>query len=63
MRYMVDIDRTVTMTEEMAQIAEKIGWSDHAEFFHKAARQWRSIQNDFFGDPSEDRPDRRLSEL
>lgn len=41
------MDRTATVTEEVAQIAEKIGWSDHAEFFHKAAQQWKNIQNDY----------------
>lgn len=46
---MVNINRTITVTEELAQIAEKIGWNDHAEFFHKSAQQWRDIQNDFQG--------------
>ncbi len=44
---MVDMGRTATTTGEMAQIAEESGRSDHAGFFHKAARQWRDIQDRF----------------
>lgn len=38
-RRIANIDRAITVTEELARIAEKIGWNDHAEFFHKSVQQ------------------------